>query len=220
MTDESSQTSKPTEVPTINPLSQPLPSVEEAARANTGALVTGSDDSTTDFREDEQKQRFLWNVHTYVNEYVRFADSKAGVAGTLAGALLAGLYGAEMYVPLFTATWSLTSCLIALATLSLAVSVGLSVLVVLPRLGTSQDKGFVYWQNIAAHGSSEQFRAAFGRASTRHLNDHLLHHLYDLSTSVSIPKYWRVTICIWCLVLGGFLAAVALVIGNLTAAIS
>jgi hypothetical protein len=72
------------------------------------------------------RQQFLWNTHSYISEYVRFADSKAAFAGTLAGGLLAALYGAKAHVFVLSTSigqWGLATWLAVAATVTLVATV-------------------------------------------------------------------------------------------------
>ena len=42
-------------------------------------------------------QDFLWKTHSYMNDYIRFADTKAAVVIALSTALLGGLIAAEAH---------------------------------------------------------------------------------------------------------------------------
>jgi hypothetical protein len=171
-------------------------------------------------QDEGGRQQFLWNAHRYVNEYARFADSKAAFAGTLAGGLLAALYAAKAHVDVLSTSfdqWTLPAWLTVMAAALLAVSVGLAVWTVMPRLGSSQRTGFIYWGAIATHGTVDRFQEAFVRQSAHALNEHLAHHLFDLSVHVCIPKYRHAQWCIWCLWIGAVLAAAALIIKDVPA---
>ena len=98
----------------------------------------------------------------------------------------------------------------------LVVSILLAIWTVLPRLRSTQSKGYIYWGNIAAHGKVELLQTSFHSQSARTLNDHLLHHVFDISSKVCIPKYRAVSFCIWALVIGSFLAAGNLILNDAT----
>ena len=89
----------------------------------------------------------------------------------------------------------------------------MAILAVRPRLGTTQSKGYIYWGSIAAHGSVDILQASFHAESARTLNDHLLHHIFDVS-SVSVPKYRVVSVAIATLAIGGVLAVSALLLND------
>jgi hypothetical protein len=165
--------------------------------------------------DEVAKQGFLWNTHTYLNEYARFADTKAGFAGTAAAALLGALYSAKGHVPLVQTSfqqWTFSTWLAFFAIVLLVSAVLLAVWTIRPRLRSTQDKGFIYWSSVAAHKRVELLYTSFHGQSPRTLNDHLLQHIFDLSTKVCVPKYRHVSLCMLFLVIGGFLAGWALLI--------
>ena len=83
---------------------------------------------------EEQQARvdFLWNVHSYTNEYIRFADTKAALTVAWATALLGVLYAERVHaVPNPETGFWVTSLLAAAA---LCAGFVLSVWSILPRL--------------------------------------------------------------------------------------
>lgn len=164
--------------------------------------------------DEAAKQQFLWHVHQYLGEYARFGDTKAAFSGAIASALLGALYSAKAHMPLLSASWdqwTLSTWLSAMGGVFLLASVALAIWAVWPRLGSTQSEGFVYWDSIAAHGTIERLQNAFNEQPARALNDHLLHHVFDISKQVCIPKYRAIALCIWSLCIGSLLAAAALV---------
>ncbi len=165
--------------------------------------------------DEAAKQDFLWHAHEYLNEYARFGDTKAGFAGTASAALLGLLYSAKAHVPIVQTTyqkWSFYNWLATGAIVFLSLSVMWALWTIWPRLRSTQPKGFIYWGSIAAHQRLELLQTSFHGQSARTLNDHLLHHAFDISTKVCTPKYRYVSLSIACLAIGGFLAAVTLVL--------
>src|SRR5262249_7698300 len=75
----------------------PKPSVESvdtgaAVQRDSSSVVPEPIGSTSD---EAAKREFLWHTHEYVNEYVRFADTKAALAGAIASTLVGALYTAK-----------------------------------------------------------------------------------------------------------------------------
>ena len=174
-------------------------------------LYTPATDSTPTAADRE----FLWHVHEYINEYVRFGDAKAGFAGAVASGLLAGLYSSTvrtevLHLPFYV--WSCATWLGVLASAFLALSVLLALWIVRPRLGSTQPKGFIFWGSIAAYSDVSSLKESFRSQSTQTLDEHLLHHIFDLSTKVCVPKYRYISLCILALGIGGVLAAGSLVL--------
>jgi hypothetical protein len=165
--------------------------------------------------DEAAKQEFLWHTHEYLGEFARFGDAKAGFAGTVASALLAALYSAQVHVPLVRTSfhqWAVSTWLAGIGGAFLVASITCAIWTIVPRLRSTQSKGFIYWGSIAAHGNVELLQSSFHSQSAHTLNDHLLHHLFDISTKVCVPKYRAVSLSIWALSIGGFIAAVALLV--------
>ena len=200
------------------PVTPPVPETLEIA-------VQGGPDTRMSLTSDgpamdeAAKQEFLWHTHQYLGEYARYTDTKAAFAGAIATALLGALYTAKVHVPILRTSldqWPFFAWLAAIGGVFLSASAILAVWTVFPRLRTTQSKGFIYWGNIAAHRNIDLLRTSFHSQSARTLNDHLLHHIFDISTNVCIPKYRAVSLCIVTLCLGGCLAAAALVLQDLS----
>ena len=193
----------------------PGPSLEGHAAAPSTAGSQSASLLDTPAMDEAAKQNFLWNTHGYLNEYARFGDTKAGFAGTAAAAFLGALYSARAHVPVVQTSfhqWTVSSWLVLLGTVFLVLSVLLAVWTIRPRLRSTQTKGFIYWGSIAAHQRLELLQTSFHGQSARTLNDHLLHHVFDISTKVCVPKYRYVSLCMLCLVIGSILGGSALLL--------
>jgi len=159
------------------------------------------------------RQEFLWKTHSYVNEYIRFSDTKVGFAITLSGALL-GLLSSTKAHELFvepdirTSSW-LSWCSLA-SFLLLAVAVLLGVWAIRPRLWGRQDRAFIYWGGVSKFQNHEAFSSEFQQLSGDDLVAHLAHHVFELSV-VCASKYFWVSASILVGVLGGILAALVVV---------
>lgn len=168
--------------------------------------------------DESAKQQFLWHTHQYLGEFSRFGDTKAAFSGAIASALLGALYRAKVHtavrrIPLHQ--WTLSTWFAALGGAFLLASVALAIWTVLPRFKMTQLKGFVFWDSIANHGSLESLQAAFRAQSARTLNDQLLHHVFDISTKVCIPKFRTIHFCLWALFMGAFLTVASVVLEDL-----
>jgi len=188
-------------------------------QADDGAktIVQSADKAASPSDEGDHAARssFLWHVHDYLGEYARFADTKAAFSGTISGALLGGLYAANVFKPVVATSvqqWSGTTWTAAAAGLFLSVSITLAMRTIYPRLRSSQRMGFIYWGNIAAFRDVEAFQSSFNWQSADTLNDHLMRQAFDISKHVCIPKYKTVSWCLITLMLGMLLAAGSLLL--------
>ena len=211
----SSDQSESYEEAKLNPSPSPLTKAssepeEPAQRGPDDAVSRAAPPSDPD---NKVKRAFLWNTHSYLNEYVRFGDTKAGFTGTIAVGLLGALYSAGLHRPLLAmpvGQWTVSTWAAAMATIALIASIVLVVVTVTPRLRSSDRKGFIYWRSIAAHEDVESLKAAYEAQSADKLDDYLLRQLFELSKNVCVPKYRYVSLSLWALCVGGLLGCAAL----------
>lgn len=154
--------------------------------------------------ETEERIEFLWNVHSYLNEYVRHADTKAELVIAWTSALL-GLLVAGGFHQKFEFT--LPGSLCGIGFVLLAAAFGAAFWVVRPRLKTSQMPGFIYWKSIVAHGRRESFAQSIAAQPAEGLAEHIAQHLFDLS-QIADAKYRWVGISIALAFLGSVLCGV------------
>jgi len=156
---------------------------------------------------------FLWNTHSYINEYIRFSDSKAGIAITISGALLGLLYSGrvqDLFVKSPVGAWSWVSWFSFTAFFFLVVAVLLGVWAIKPRPWSRQQRALVYWGGIAKFPHPEAFCSEFRRQSDHALIEHLANHVHELST-VCASKYFWVSCSILAGAVGGILGALILI---------
>jgi hypothetical protein len=169
-------------------------------------------DSATPAKDLIQEREFLWKVHGYTNDYIRFGDTKAGFCFGVASALIGALFVSkshELFTKIGPSQWTAWSYVSLAAFLSLAVSIGATIIVIRPRLWTHEKKDFVFWGAISAFGTETEFGAEFAAQTPNELNTSLAHHLYSISR-VCRRKYMWVTVAILAAVLGGALAVLLL----------
>jgi len=170
---------------------------------------------TASVEEDEFMEEYLWHVNQYLNEHVRFSDTKAGSVIVLAGALLSMLYGGGMHrtfaaVPI--AEWSLRTVAALVTYLLLGGAVMAAAWTMRPRMVKSVPTGYVFWESILAHGSPQAFVRNLNLRSRQELLDHLAVQLYVVSGILSTKFRWVGRAVMLCLT-GAMLAAVVLVTG-------
>ena len=155
---------------------------------------------------------FLWNTHRYLNESIRFADTKAGFTVALACPVVGALFAGKLQ-DLFLLTaprqWSPISWLSAAAFLALGSSITMGVWTISPRLISKQPHGFLYWGGVTEHGSPETFWANMKTQSQETLVEHLAHHVFCLS-QISQTKYSWARLAMALGMLGGLLAVLVL----------
>jgi hypothetical protein len=162
---------------------------------------------------DAERQSFLWQTHSYLAEYARFADTKAAFAGTIAGALIGCLFSVGLFAPLVKTSiciWEFTSWASGLAGLSLCSCIFLAIRVVNPRLDWTGKPGFIFWRSVVAHRDAQEFIEAYRNTQQKHLIDELAGQVFTVSKYVCTPKYRNISYCLWCLAIGSVFAATAL----------
>ena len=173
---------------------------------------------------------FIWKVHDYTNNYIRFADTKAAVMIALATGLLAGLLkiGAHHYcspyrfnlaAPAWVESWQGFGALVSIVALGLSVTAG--VLAVTPRLWNSApvallrrmvgggpaelSAGVIYWRSILLHGTADQFWAVVAGQTQAQVTEALTRHLFVLADIAELKFFW-VTVSTWAWFVGAVVA--------------
>ena len=142
--------------------------------------------------DDKRLSDHLWNLHKYVNDYVRFGDTKAAVILVFCTGLVGVLYNVKTPRRLLSmppAAWTFGDVLLVLALVLLAAAMFCIAMIIIPRTQSSQSRGFVYWNSILEHGTAETYWAKISHLTDRQLSEHLAHHVYDVAQIVS-RKYW------------------------------
>jgi hypothetical protein len=98
--------------------------------------------------------------------------------------------------------------------LILCVAIFSAVRVVYPRLRHSRKRGLIFWEAIAAFGTTANFKTAFREKTDDDLTEALQHQVFDVAKLVLVPKYRNVSLCLLALMLGSALAGTALLFKN------
>ena len=156
-----------------------------------------------------EKLEFLWKTHSYIHDYIRFADAKAGftAAGAtgLLGALVTGKFH-ERFAQASMGDWPGITWIALLAFSGLAAAVGFAAWTVLPRLWTKHATGYVFWRAIRQHASARDFRDAFSNEDIGALSAHFAEQVY-YAADVAEAKYVFSSASILALAVGALMAA-------------
>lgn len=131
---------------------------------------------------------FLWHVHAYVNEYIRFADAKAGFLVALTSATLWVLFSANLSTLLGGTPWGWAARFGAAALLFLSISLICSMIVVFPRMDSHPGEGLLFWNAIAEHKTAAAFKRAVEGLSPSARTAQISTHLHSLA-KVAKQKY-------------------------------
>jgi hypothetical protein len=96
---------------------------------------------------------FLWNVQRYINEYLRFGDTKAALAVATVSAIIGSLFkiNAQKAFLHISGHWGCFAWLSLSAFALLAISAVLGIIAVTPPLKQQKTRGLMYWVEVAAH---------------------------------------------------------------------
>jgi len=163
--------------------------------------------------EDEWMAIYLWNINQNIGENVRFCDTKAGSVIVLSGAVLSllhtgGFHHSFANHPL--GEWTLGALASLLTFLCLGAAVLAAAWSIRPRLVRNFSAGYVFWESILAHGSSQAFVQELNRRSRRELLDHLGVQIYSVSAVASAKFRWVARAMVLCMT-GAVLGAIVLI---------
>jgi hypothetical protein len=160
------------------------------------------------------KTSFFWEVHKYMNEYIRFADAKAGFVAAGSTALIGALVSSAIFDAFFKVSFSGLRMAALIGLLLLLGALVFAVLTIRPRLhGKSLSGGYIFWESVAAHGSASTFRQAASKLDSEDQSAELLNHLFVLA-QIAERKYARVNLSIWMGLCGGIVTAMVLFLGH------
>lgn len=156
------------------------------------------------------RAEFAWNAHSYVNEYIRFADTKAQLVIGWVSAMVAALAAAG-YNRHFS--WTFVGVISVTGISLLLCAFIFAFLTVFPRLSTERPRGFLFWRSISHFRCKEDFVAQVKTCTTEKLNDELYGHLFEVSR-VCDAKYWWVRLSIAFAFVGSLVSGVAFLMQN------
>jgi hypothetical protein len=174
--------------------------------------IVGQLTRTASVEEDDFMSEYLWSVNGYINDHVRFSDTKAGSVIVLAGAVLSLLYGGGLqrsFAGRPFSEWTVTSVAALLAFLALGASVLTAAWSMRPRIVRVHNSGFIFWESVLAHGSADAFVRSLNGQTRQQLLDHLSTQIYIVSLVCSRKFVWVARSIQLCLA-GALLAAVVL----------
>ena len=161
---------------------------------------------------DNDRVGFLWEVHKYINEYIRFADTKAAYIAGVATALIGSLVASSLFDSLSRASlcqWSKLQWMGFLGLILLALSLGLSIAAIRPRLWNNRSIGFIFWGSIVGHDTAHNFMRAAQGLTEEEMTKSISEHLFVLA-AIAQRKYTYVDRALYAGLVGGVVAAVVL----------
>lgn len=187
----------------------PEPVLADAATARAGELPRSKDSDA-----EQASLDFLWKIHGYVNEYIRFADTKAAFTITLAVAVLGGLLSSGVHRLVVLAPpsqWTLLESAAGASMFLLAISVFLGGCAIWPRFWRrGAGEGHIFWGAIVEQPNANAFWAGIRNRAPENLTEAVAHHVYSLA-NVCARKYSYVSLSMGAAFVGAVLGALALV---------
>lgn len=135
---------------------------------------------------DEDREAFVWRAHSYINDYIRLADAKAGALFAVFGAVV-GLLIRQWTDGDEPMTWW-RMALFSSALLSSAIVLVLAIDVVRPRTRKS-DQGYIFWEHINDRRLRE-YQDALRGLDAGGLFDAVTSHTHEIS-AIADMKYAR-----------------------------
>jgi len=156
----------------------------------------------------KDNSQFVWQVHGYLNGYIKFGDTKAALLAGLAGPLIVGLVGVSGW----KLKWDFETLCLLTSILLFAFAFGFAFMAIWPNLITNKvkqskatstsiesngkeipDAGFVYWKNIRAHVNANTFADELVALTEEEKLRHVGNHCYELA-GITDRKYGLITI--------------------------
>ena len=136
---------------------------------------------------------YLWSVHSFTNECIRFSDTKAGAVVVIATGLIGALYGSEIHrrstlLPVAPSDPKAWAALSAFILLILGVLCG--AWSIIPRLQKCRERNFIFWDNVLEFRSAADYAKALRAESFEGLLDHLASELFIVASICRIKYRW------------------------------
>jgi len=163
-------------------------------------------------RNDGETEKYLWEIHKYTNDYIRFADTKAGFIAGVSTALIGSLVSSS----LFDSCFRIGLCGVSrmqwmglLGLLLLATSVAFSITAIRPRLWNDTPVGFIFWGSLIGHKTAKNYTRAVNQLDAHERSTSISDHLFILA-SIAQRKYTFIDRALFAGLAGGILTAVIL----------
>ncbi len=131
------------------------------------------------------RQDFMWKVHDYVSNNIRFADTKAALSFAFSSGLLSWItsqhnrfadpkaFGVFPTILL----WTGVACLLA--------SILLFAWSLIPRLWARTKKGLIFWEQVALYDNGNAYESALEKAGEPGLDAALAEHIHIMARLAS-----------------------------------
>jgi hypothetical protein len=151
---------------------------------------------------------FLWNVQKYINDYLRFGDTKAALAVATVSAIMGALFKVKAQEAFLHAVgqWGCIAWLSLTAFAFLAVSAVLGIVAITPPFGQPKTRGLMYWAEVATYKDDVEYSNDLLAHDAEARFRVLARHVFIVSRVCTL-KYRLVRLCILTGVVGATCAA-------------
>jgi hypothetical protein len=162
--------------------------------------------------EDNQSiTGFTYHLHSYINDYIKFADQKAGFIFAINAALLGYLFKVKAYLLWLKkpSSWAPLEIICILGMVLLSVGLIFSSAVVVPSLRKTH-KGIVFFRSVSEYANASSYASDVLGSTSSHLVREVLEHAYDLSR-ICNSKYQKLVVATWSTSIGVISAVLTLI---------
>ncbi|MFZ4768505.1 MAG: Pycsar system effector family protein [Roseimicrobium sp.] len=149
-------------------------------------------------KKNEPADKFASDVHTYIRQYIQFADQKASFLFAGVASMIAFLHGKGITKLWFKdpRQWHIPDALSFITVTGLLLGAILAVFVILPRLGGAA-RGIVFWNAITLFENGKDYATHVQKCDPAELASAKLEHCHELAR-VCQRKYRLVGWALWC----------------------
>lgn len=158
----------------------------------------------------KNKKEFLWQLYLVVNDWIKFADTKAtallAANGIIAGVVLINL---NHIIP-FTLCRGWCLVMVILSILAFLASIVLSLRCVMPKLKVGEPKSAFYFDHIAQLSIIDyEAKAKAILSNEDDVESHIIYQIWA-NSKVASAKHRNIALSIWSLIIGIILSLVPL----------
>ncbi|QSO49183.1 Pycsar system effector family protein [Alicyclobacillus mengziensis] len=154
---------------------------------------------------------FNKNEMSYLNDYIKFADTKAGALVGLDGLMLK--FDLNQFATPLTYTPSQLIGILALVILLLAIV--LDVLVVFPRTGSKPRRGAIFWDNVVQFKRAAQYQSYVLGLDENELNKIMAEQNFHLAETAH-RKYHVLKSAFWASAFGAIIVLLTAILPHIT----
>lgn len=140
-----------------------------------------------------ERIQYAQGVHQYVNEYIRFADGKAGFLFAFVTAAISFLYSKSLFQSwshVSVCSWKLLDFTAFIGSSALVISGFAAFWVVKPRLRPQKDDGLIFWETVASRRDANSYVGEVASLTGSGMVSEIIDHTYHLSRVARFKYHW------------------------------